>query len=337
MARVEQAPGVGVEELHGEVDALQAAARSVAQEVVGLGGAGADHHRVELPRQIVPGQVPAHLHPGLEDDPLGLHLLQAPPDDLLLVELHVGNAVHEQSAGPVRTFIDRDPMSGAVELGGARQARGAGADDRHALAGPLRRRFRPDPPLLETPIDDGALDGLDGHRAVVDAQDARALAGRRTDAAGELGEVVGPVQPGQGFLPVVPIHQVVPVRYEVVQRTARRARAFPHGRAGMAEGDAAVHAAGALLPQRFRRHGKHELVPVLQTFEGVPVRGPAPLVFHESRDLAHMPGVVPCPWALDRRAPPAHAGADAAVPAGRSRPASADSASRAAISCKARR
>ena len=287
VARVEQALGVGVKEVHGEVDALQVAARSVAHEVVGLGGAGADHHRVEVTLEVVGGHVLADFHGGDERNALGFHLFQPPPHHLLLVELHVGNAVHEQSAGPIRPFVHRDLVAGAVELRRAGQTGGPGTDDRHPLSGSYQRRFGYDPALLETPVDNGALDGLDGHRVAVDAQDAGSLARGRAHPAGELGEVVGLVQLRQGFFPVVPVNQIVPVRYEIVQRTTRRTWTPPHGHTRVAERDAAIHASGALLAQRFRRHGQDKLVPVLQTFEGGSVRLFAPLKFHESCNFSH--------------------------------------------------
>ena len=70
---------------------------------------------------------------------------------------------------------------------------------------------------------------------VVDVERARRLARRRADAAGELGEVVGRVQDLERVLPVLPVHQVVEVRNDVVDRAA-----------AVAERHAAVHAARAL-------------------------------------------------------------------------------------------
>ena len=265
----------------------QLAARRAAHEVVGLGGTGADHHGVELPLQFVGGDVLADLHAGHELDALGLHLVEPPPHHLLLVKLHVGNAVHEEAARAVRPLVDGDVVAGAVELRSARQTRRSGTDDRHPLPRPLQGRFGHDPALLKATVDDRALDGLDCHRVAVDAQHARALARGRAHAAGELREVVGLVELCQGLFPVVPVDQVVPVGDEVVERTTRGARSPPHGHTRVAERNAAVHAAGALFLQGFRRHRQDEFVPVLQTFERIAVPLLAPLELHESRNLAH--------------------------------------------------
>ena len=92
-----------------------------------------------------------------------------------------------------------------------------------------------DPAFVEGAIDDGLLDVLDGDRRLVDAEHAGRLARRGTDAAGELREIVGGVQRADGFAPAAAIDQIVPVGNDVVQRAA-----------GVAEGNAAIHAARAL-------------------------------------------------------------------------------------------
>ena len=148
-----------------------------------------------------------------------------------------------------------------ARLSWAAQARPAGPEPTTATFLPVRvgGRLGHDPAFLEALVDDGALDALDGDRRLVDAEDARALAGSGTDAAGELREVVGLVQPFEGLFPQSAINQVVPLRNEVVDRTAG-GHAFEQ-RAGVAEGDAAVHAAGARL-RSFFLGVLVELVPV---------------------------------------------------------------------------
>jgi hypothetical protein len=51
------------------------------------------------------------------------------------------------------------------------------------------RRRRYHPALLETAIDDGALDRLDTDRVFIDAENAGTLARSRADTTSELGEV----------------------------------------------------------------------------------------------------------------------------------------------------
>ena len=93
-----------------------------------------------------------------------------------------------------------------------------------------------DPALVPGPVDDLDLDLLDRDRVLVDAEHARGLARRRAQPAGELGEVVGGVQPLDRVVPVVAVDEVVPVGDQVAERAAV-----------VAERDAAVHAAAGLL------------------------------------------------------------------------------------------
>jgi hypothetical protein len=86
-------------------------------------------------------------------------------------------------------------VPGAAQLLGRGEARRPGADDGDAPPALVLRRRRHDPALVEGAVDDRALDLLDRDRvALVDLEHAGGLARRGTEAAGELGEVVGVVQ-----------------------------------------------------------------------------------------------------------------------------------------------
>ena len=88
-------------------------------------------------------------------------------------------------------------------------------------------------------VDDFGFDGFDGDGGLVDAQDAGAFAGGGADAAGELGEVVGFPEADDGLFPQAAVDEVVPLGDEVVDGALA---SF----VGVAEGDAAVHAARRL-------------------------------------------------------------------------------------------
>src|SRR5262249_22045219 len=151
--------------------------------------AATEHDGVEVLAQFRSGQILAHLAARHKLDALLYHEVDASLNRAL-VQLHVRDAVHKQPADTVGPLEDGDPMAGTVELLRCRQARRTGADDRHLLAGALGRRLGHDPAFLEALVDDGALDALDGDRLLVDAEDAGALARRRTHTTGELGKVV---------------------------------------------------------------------------------------------------------------------------------------------------
>src|SRR5262249_55138966 len=134
-------------------------------------------------------------------------------------------------------------------------------------------------------VGDRALDRLDGHRIVVDVEGARRLAWRWTDAAGDLRKIVGAMQIARGLPPVAAVDQVVPVRDQIVHRTAG-------GRAGDRAGavtlrDPAVHAARRLLAVLLFGERQHEFAPVLDALLNRLVIAVLTIVFEEPGDLAH--------------------------------------------------
>ena len=179
-----------------------------------------------------------------------------------LVELHVGDAVHQQSPDPVFALEYRHLVPRLVELIRRSETRGAGADHRHTPAGAPLRRIVPYPSLGKPPVDDGVLDVLDGDRGIGDGEHAGALAGSGAGSAGELGEVVRLVEPVERRLPLAPVHQIVPFGDEVVDGTAG---------GGLAERNSAIHAPRPLAPQqRLIRIGK-DLVEIADALRRVPI------------------------------------------------------------------
>ena len=154
-------------------------------------------------------------------------------------------------------------VSGAAQLLRRGQSCRAGTDDRDFLAGAKFRRLGTDPAFEKAALDDVLFDLLDRDRRLVDAEHARGFAGRGTDAAGELGEIVGGVQLADGFFPAAAIDQIVPVGNEIVDGTA-----------GVAERNAAIHAARALLAQLFFREILIDFEPVVHALQRPAGAGP---------------------------------------------------------------
>ena len=157
-------------------------------------------------------------------------------------------------------------------------ARPAGPDPTTAtpLAGSDRRQHRLDPALGPRPIDDLDLDLLDRDRVLVDPEHARRLARRRAQPPGELGEVVGRVQPLDRVAPVVAVHEVVPVGDQVPERAA-----------AVAERDPAVHAAAGLGHERVARERLVHLVPVVEAHRHGPPRRRLAPPLQEAGRLTH--------------------------------------------------
>ena len=161
------------------------------------------------------------------------------PVEHALLHLELGDAVAEQPADAVGALEDRDRVAGAGELLGGREARRA-------------RSRRPPPSCRCAPAGgSGATQPsskawsmmassisliVTGSSLMPSTQEPSH--GRGAERAGELREVVGGVQAVDGLAPLVAVDEVVPVGDEVAERAAL-----------VAEGDAAVHAARALLAQ----------------------------------------------------------------------------------------
>src|ERR1700710_2821046 len=176
-------------------------------------------------------------------------------------------------------------VAGARELLGAGHAGRARADPGALLAGLRRRDLRLQPAIFPGAIDDGAFDGLDGDRVVVDVERAGGFARRRADAAGEFRKVVGRVQVARGLFPVVLVDEVVEVGDLVVDRTARRAGLDRTG--AVAIRDAAVHAARGLVAGVFLAQGNDEFAIVLQAVADRRILAVMPVDFQKTCDLAH--------------------------------------------------
>ena len=200
-----------------------------------------------------------------------------------------GKKIAVVGAGPAglgEFFVDMDVVAGTRELLRGREARRAGADDRDLLAGLLRRDFRLQPATIPGAVDDGAFDGLDGDRVVVDVKRAGRLARGWADAAGELGEIVGRVQIARGFFPIAGIDQIVEIRNLVVDRAARRARR--HRAGAVAIGNAAIHAARGLVAGVLLAQGNDEFAVALHALGDRLVLAVVPLDLEKTCNLAHL-------------------------------------------------
>ena len=120
---IEQAFGIFVQILNSLMYAVEFAAFD--GQVAGFECADAEHDRVVFIEEIFCWQVCANFGIGDKLDARFDHEVDAALHDFFFVELHVGDAVHEQSANAVRTLVHGDFVPGFVELCGAREACGA--------------------------------------------------------------------------------------------------------------------------------------------------------------------------------------------------------------------
>ena len=232
--------------------------------------------RLEIePLEVRRRNVDPYVHADPELDPLGPHHLE-PAVDHPLLELEIGNPVAQQPPDSVLLLVERHGMAGSVELGGGGEPRRTRADDRHALPRPKRGRLWNDPALAVAALGNRLLDQLDRDRIVVDPENTGRLAGRWTDAAGELRKVVRAMKTLECLAPLLPVHQVVEVGDDVPERAAL-----------LTERDAAVHAARALLPQQLLGGLLVDVEVVEDPFVRRPTRRHLAAVLDETGDLTH--------------------------------------------------
>ena len=261
------------EKLHGIVHALEFAARN--RQVAAERGTAGEHDGVIVLGELLRADVGADVHPTAELDSFLPHLLDPSPDPPLL-QLEVGDAIHQEPARPVGPLEERDQMAGPIELLRGGEARGPTPHHGHPLASADIGGLWHHPTLVPSLVGDRHLDLLDRDRIFVDAEHAGRLARGGTDAPGELGKVVGGMESLAGLVPLLAVHEVVEVGNDVPQRAA-----------GVAEGHAAVHAAGSLRLHFLWCEDREELVVVLEPVTHRRVAGDLPLILHESAWLTH--------------------------------------------------
>ena len=229
------------------------------------------------------------LDSGFEDDALVLEDFHAAVHDLQLVELHVRNAVLEQATDAIGALEYGDMMADLIQLSSAGETSWSGADDGHFAVRANLWRFGHDPAFLKALVDDGGLDGFDGHSRLDDAERAGAFARSGTDAAGELGEVIRLVESVERFAPEAAVDEIVPLGNEVVDRAS--AGHAGEKFSGVAKWNAAIHAASALDFEFFLGHVLVEFVPIFDAAARRDVRGDLAVVFDKSSWFSH--GLVP--------------------------------------------
>ena len=273
------------EELHREVDAL--GVTPFGDEITPERGPAAEDDGVEILAEFFGGPfgILTDVHLGLEGDALGGHEINAALHDFLLVELHVRDAVHEESADAVGALEDRHFVTGLIELVGAGETGGTGSDHGDFLAGAGFGNAGRDPAFFPALVDDGAFVVLDRHGGFDHAENTGSLTRRGADPAGELGEVVRLVETIERLAPAAAEDEIVPLGNEVVDGTA--ARHAGDDVSGVAERRAAIHATRALGTTFLVVAVDLEFLPVLEAFDRVEFGVGLASDLHESSWLAH--------------------------------------------------
>ena len=100
------------------------------------------------------------------------------------------------------------------------QARRARTNHRHFFTCFLSSGLRHNPTILPSFFCNKSLDGLNTHRVAIYIQSASRFARRRTNAPRKLRKIIGGMQCIQRLLIIAFVNQIIPIRNDVVNRTA---------------------------------------------------------------------------------------------------------------------
>ncbi len=170
-------------------------------------------------------------------------------------------------------------MTGTGQLLGACQTRGTRTNDGDFFAAQMLGGTRFNQTFRETAIDDGPFDRFDVHRRGGNPQRTGAFAGRGAEPAREFREVIRGVQIVEGIFPAPVVDMVVELGDEIVHRAAGIA---------VAEGDAAIHAARALVARGLFGKRVFEFFVVLDPLGDRFALHVSAVEFFETRDFSHL-------------------------------------------------
>ena len=133
--------------MHGEMDPLETTPGD--GQIVGLGCSRGQEYRVVIGDKLlgideVGRLTVADIGVGDEFHTFFAEQIQTSLDDTF-VQLHIRNAVHQQTANPVGPLVDGDLVTGFVQLSGSGQTGRSRTDDGYFFSGANGGRSRLDP------------------------------------------------------------------------------------------------------------------------------------------------------------------------------------------------
>ena len=279
---IQQRFGHGAKEIHREPDALGLPPRH--GQVARAARAAGQQHAVVLFQQFRRGLAAADVGAAAKPHPGALHGGDAPVDNGF-VQLHVGDAVAQQPAGAVGFFVHGHAMAAAVEQPGRRQPGRAAAHHRHRFAGAHGRGRVVHQAVGEGVLHNGALVLFGADSLAVLGAGAGGFAQSGADAASELRQAVGALQPPPGPGQRAAVYKVVCLGDQVMQRAAGGHTG--HGLPGLAERHAAVHAAGGLAGLGGGGKRQVEFVKILQPLPRRPLGAGLARILQKAGGFAH--------------------------------------------------
>ena len=214
---IQKTLGGGFQEIHRKIDSLGIPSRRL--DIPGIFRSSAEDHFVVFLQELIRFHIHAHIATGDKPDPFFFHNIDFPVN-ILFLQFHIRDPVHQETAYPVVSLIHRHRVSSAVQLVGRRQPRRTGADDRHFFACAYLGRSGVGISHTVGIFNNRKFIALAAHRVSVQIAGTCHLAESRTYPSGKFRKVAGLDQTVVGLFPVAQIQKVVPLRDHILQRAS---------------------------------------------------------------------------------------------------------------------
>ncbi len=156
------------------------------------------------------------------------------------------------------------------------QARRTRANHRHFFTCFLSSGLRHNPSITPAFFGNKALNGFDTYRVAIHIQSASRFARRWANTSREFRKIIGGMQGVQRLLIVTCVHQIIPIRNDIVDGAARCTKRR-----------AAIHTARCLYGGLFIRHWNHKFFVMLEALGNFAVLVFLTLKLHKTCHFTH--------------------------------------------------
>jgi hypothetical protein len=240
------------------------------REVTRCGCSSSQNYCIELLSKLFAGDIDANIHIAAEFNAFGFKLSQT-TIKVLLLHFEFWNAITQKAARTVGTLKNNYIVPCTRQLLCGSEPCRPRTDDSDATASPKLRTLWLDPSLGPGAIDNFDLNLLNGHRILIDANDACRFTRCRAEPTCEFRKVIGCVQAIDSVSPAISKHQIVPVGNQISEWTSV-----------VAKRDTAVHASAGLFANLGDRKVFVDLFPISQANGNLSPRRKLAVVLHES-------------------------------------------------------
>ena len=138
----------------------------------------------------------------------------------MLLQLHIGNAVHQKSTDSVRPFEHCNAVPSLVQLIRYCKTGGTASYNCHLFTCPYLGRLRICIAFRISVFNDGIFILFGGYRLSNQSTGTCCLTKRRAYSGCKFRKTVGLFQAVICLFPIARIYQIIPLRHQIVQRTS---------------------------------------------------------------------------------------------------------------------